>query len=221
MKMNVAFEKLGLNYQDYLTRKNVRPYGHWTKENTLIEFQQYLNEHGWKGVDSFREHDSGLASAVKDNFGVRGAFDALGLDYDRFAILPRPKVVENEENLLQIFHHYIQKHGFSISHLMKHDSWLYRRINRYGFNEAFKKLGLEQEYHKGYLKMTEEETLGSLKELIDKGEWQGCKHLQKCDPHLFESIRGKFGFQEAFAKLGLDYENYKYMERRNSQLIAN
>ena len=76
---------------------------------------------------------------------------------------------------------------------------------------AFRELGLsyyDYKKKKGS-KWTEEVILSELEKCLKGEGWKGTSHFEKHNSALCNAIRRNMGMQEAFKKIGLNYDDYK------------
>jgi len=101
------------------------------------------------------------------------------------------------------------------AHFREHNSSLYEYLYRtMGLDAAFKKIGLDYaNYKKSVGKKQKarktEEAIQELQTLIEKGQWEGVRHLQRTNSSLYREL-SRIGFPEAFHQLGYDYKSYRY-----------
>lgn len=101
------------------------------------------------------------------------------------------------------------------THFRRHNSSLYEYLYRtMGLDTAFEKIGFHYEdYKKSTGKKRKErdaeDAIHELQKLIEKGNWQGIRHLQRTNNSLYRDL-SRIGFPKAFHQLGFDYKQFRY-----------
>lgn len=140
MGLDEAFDRLGLDYQDFKKSKGKRKIKR--DDDEVIEELKHIIQNGkWKGIRYLQENNSLLYRDLS-RIGFHKAFKKLGLDYKdyRYAIWTREEILQELEQVL--------KNGEwqGSLHLKETNSRLYNAIVRHiGFEEAFQALGLNYE----------------------------------------------------------------------------
>jgi hypothetical protein len=142
--------------------------------------------------------------------GLDSAFRKLGLNYSDFKKSKgKRQKSRKDEKVINELHSLIREGKWKgVRHLQENYSLLYRELSRIGFAKAFDKLGLDYKNFRNAI-WSQEDILNELKEIIDKGEWEGTLHLKKHNSKLYNAITRKFGFSKAFSEIGLNYDDYK------------
>jgi len=137
----------------------------------------------------------------------------IGLDYESFKKSKGKKIRHRpEKEVPQDLLYWINEGKWvNAKDLQVNHQRFYRKISRIGFKEAFHKLGLDYGKYRYHL-WNEDDILGRLKDLIDNNKWEGTLHLKMNNPSLYSAIERSSGFPNAFQKLGLNYEAYKYQD---------
>lgn len=182
----------------------------WDKHHALSILKKWLDDGNWEGTAHFRKHNPDLYEYLYVTMGMDAAFEQLNLDYDDYKKSAGKFVEErsDEEILEQLYSLIVENEWKGIRDLQVNHSQLYREVKRMGFEEAFNRMGLDyREY--GYTTWNEDKVLDELREIVESGRWRGAGHLREHHSSLYNAINRRFGFAEAFRKIGLDYEDYK------------
>lgn len=218
--MEEAFKILGLSYKDFVIQEGY-PRERIERE-TLLELKKLMESNKWRGVDHLRTANYFLYISL-NRLGFEEAFNRLGLKYEDYKLIKEDKVKTDasrsinskwtEKAILSGLKKWIDEGKWKgQSDLSKNNSALYNAIRRnMGMKEAFSLIGLQYyDYMKKRgSKWTEEKMLSELEEWIEKGKWQGSGHFQKNSNGLYAAINRSMGLEKAFAKLSLNYNDYK------------
>ena len=176
----------------------------WTEEIILKELKKWIDEGKWNGVKDLQKNNRKLYFAVYKKIGFEEAFKRIGLDYSGFK---KTNKKWTDETILSELKKWIDEGKWQGSgHLHQNYRKLYDAIYNYmGFEEAFKKLGLDyKEYAIIEKTFSEEETIEELKKWVTEGKWEGLQHLRNHNTYLYKGLK-EIGVEEAFKRIGLDY----------------
>ena len=128
----------------------------------------------------------------------------------------RKRIKWTEEMILKELKNWINEGKWNgMKDMQKNNRPLYFAIYKnLGFEEAFKRIGLNYaDYKKTKKKWTEEKILAELEHWLSEGKWEGSGHLHKNYRKLYDAIYNYMGFEVAFEKLGLNYKEYAIIEK--------
>jgi len=182
----------------------------WNERKALHMLKKWIVEGNWKGTAHFRKHNPSLYEYLYRTMGLDTAFRKLGLNYSKFKKSKgKHQLKRKDEEVITELHTLIESGKWKgIRNLQVNHSPLYRDLSRIGFREAFDKLGLDYKAYRHAI-WTQEEILEEFEKIIESGEWKGSLHLKEHNRKLYNAITRHIGFQAAFHKLGLDYNDYK------------
>lgn len=182
----------------------------WTKESTLNELNNWIQNDNWQGTNHFRHHNPKLYNAIYRYFGMKEAFELIGYDYDLFKLTKGKKsnTVDEKTALIQLKSLIENNNWSGIRDLQINNSPLYFALSRLGLEHSFNKIGLNYKDY-GYIYMTDNRALHELKNIINNKEWKGIRHLKQHNTNLYNYIQRYIGFTDAFNLIGLDYKEYK------------
>lgn len=189
----------------------------WNEDSALFALKKWIDDGKWDGTTHFRKNNTSVYEYLYRTIGLESAFEKLGLNYADFkkSVGKRTKIRPDEEVINEL--HSLTSNGNwkGIRHLQINHSTLYTELSRIGFKNAFNKLGLDYKNFR-YATWSQQDILNELKEMINKGEWQGVLHLKKNNSKLYNAISRDFGFPKAFSEIGLNYDDYRKYRRRNN-----
>ena len=208
MGMEKAFEKLGLNYDDFKKKKS-RHRG-LTEEKGLEELYKWIQDGNWKGVKDLERNYKKLFTVI-NRMGFEEAFQKINLNFKDYEYTRKKW---NEKFILTELKGILDRDDWKgPSELYKTNRPLAEAIAHYlSFPKAFEQLGLNYTEFKKVETCTSEKTLSELKKYNEEGKWKGINQLQKDNLSLLNAIRNRFSFEEAFEKIGLNYQDYKQTE---------
>lgn len=201
-----AFDKIGLNYEDYKGSNRK-----WTEEKILRELKKWVATGQWKGTGHLHKNNQNLYDAIYNHIGFKEAFVKLGLEYGDYLVMDHSL---SENQIIEELKKWIATNGWNgLTYLRNHNSLLYKGIKDIGVERVFKLVGLDYQYYDNTLKWTDEKVAEELHRYITTNGWAGTYRLRQDEPLLYKALYSRMDLDKAFQIIGLNYEEYRVNEQ--------